>query len=811
MISLPDQKSNAPAIAWQPLEGSQALAMGCPCDEILYHGTRGPGKTAAQLGFFIGRCGRGYGKAWRGIIFDREYKNLDDIIKKSEEMIPLIFPGAKFLSSKSDLKWVFPDGEELLFRHIKKPKDYQNYHGHEYPFIGWNELTKYPTSELYDSMKSCNRSGFVPLEHSPDLTPADRRIISECTDLGEPIPADVQARLLPDIPLVTFSTTNPHGPGHNWVKRKFIDRAAPGIPVRTQSKVFNPRTQQEEIVTTTQVHIFGSYKENRFLDAKYVAGLNAIRDPNKRRAWLGGDWSITSGGALDDLWKPGVHVLPRFIVPKSWRLTRSFDWGSTHPFSVGFWAIANGEEIKLPNGKRFCPPKGSLVRFAELYGCERTKDELGRDVPAFGTNKGLRLSAREVARRVNEAEEELLDDGWIEGTVAPGPADGQIFNVNETESLSIAALMEKEGVTWYAADKSAGTRKNGLELVRVALENATQGEGPGIYVMGNCEAFLETVPGLPRDEDDPDDVDTTAEDHCFVAGTKIETEFGQMNIEDIRPGVRVWTRQGLKPVVENHETPSQKVFELDTTKARLVGTGNHPVFANGDWKRIDLLTKGDILATWSKSLIKQFRNSGVKDFTFVGTTSNAKGEDFTGKFGNMPTGGQSRKAGTSTTGTRTGRITRRKTCNSLRGKNTCPSTCRQLRTNSAKQGGKTKKPQWPGTKQCQKRSAANRQKRLGLIVRKSPRQKSFVFGAVRNTKHIIRKFLNFATKTAKRGHYVNGVKPVGVDTVYNLTVADCHEYFANGVLVHNCYDETRYMLLDNKPVFSGSVTVGMAI
>lgn len=502
-------------IAWQPLQGSQALAIGCPCDEILYHGTRGPGKTAAQIAKYVGRCGVGYGAKWRGVIFDREYKNLDDIVAKSEEMIPSIFPRAKFLSAKSDFKWVFPDGEQLLFRHLKKPKDYGNYHGHEYPFIGWNELTKFPTSELYGLMNSCNRSSFVPSIHSPALTDSDRRIIAECTALGEPIPMDVQPRLLPDIPLLTFSTTNPHGPGHNWVKRMFIDKAPPGVPIRTKSFVFNPRTQQEEFVTTTKVHIFGSYKENTFLEAKYVAGLKNEKDPNRRRAWYAGDWSITSGGALDDLWKPGTHILPRFIVPKSWRLTRSFDWGSTHPFSVGFWAIANGEEMSLPNGKRFCPSKGSLIRIGEIYGCEQVKDELGRMGPAYGTNKGIKASAREVARRIKEYEEELMEDGWIESDIAEGPADGQIFNVNEKESRSIGKLMEEEGVKWYAADKSSGTRKAGLELMRSALENANQGEGPGLYVMRNCEAFIETVPVIPRDEDDEDDVDTTSEDHVY--------------------------------------------------------------------------------------------------------------------------------------------------------------------------------------------------------------------------------------------------------------------------------------------------------
>jgi hypothetical protein len=797
-------------IAWQPLEGSQALAVGCPCDEILYHGTRGPGKTEGQEGYFVGRCGIGYGSHWRGVIFDRSYKNLDDIVAKSREMIPKVFPKAKFLSAKSDYKWVFPGGEELLFRHIKRKQDYYDYHGHEYPYIGWNELTKFPTSELYDLMGSCNRSSFVPELHSPELTDKDRRIIEECNALGEEIPLEVIGRLLPDIPLVTFSTTNPHGPGHNWVKRRWIDKAPPGVPMRFSTKVFNPRTQQKEVVTRTRVHIFGSYKENKFLDAKYVAFLNGIKDPNKRRAWLGGDWSITSGGALDDIWKPQNHILPRFIVPKNWRLTRSFDWGSSHPFSVGFWAVANGEEVRLPNGKVFCPAKGSLIRFAEVYGVEHAKDELGVMRPAYGTNKGVRASAREVARRINEAVEELTEDGWIESAVTEGPADGQIFNVNEKESLTIAALMEKEGVKWYAADKSAGTRKMGLEIIRGALENSNQGEGPGIYVMGNCEAFIETVPGLPRDEDDPDDIDTTAEDHCFIAGTKIQTESGPRNIEDIHPGEMVWTREGLRPVVTNHETPSQEVFEVNTTKTQLVGTGNHPVFVENEFKRIDSLTKGDTITTWSKLLATQYRNSGEKVSTFAGSTSNGKGEDCTAKFGHSSINQKSRRASTSTTKTVISQITNLAILNLLANMNTCQNTKATRRKNKLKRGAKTKKRQWLATKQCRRKNATKLQRKRGRTAGRNHQRKGLVNIAARNTKHTTPKFQSSVTPIVKQTHCITDVKKAGVETVYNLTVADCHEYFANGILVHNCYDETRYMLLDNKPTFAGSVSVGVA-
>jgi hypothetical protein len=480
-------------LGWKPLAGSQSLAISCPVDEVLYHGTRGSSKSAAQIAKFLGYVGRGYGKHWRGAIFDRGYKNLDDMIAKSLEMIPKVFPDAVFLASKADLMWKFKDGEVLMFRHCKTTKDYRQYHGQEFPFLGFNELTSYPTSEVYDLLRSCNRCGFIPEVHAP-------------------------GKNLPDIPLITFSTTNPHGAGHNWVKKKFISPARAGEVVRVKSRIFNPRTQQDEDITTTQVAIFGSYRENKYLDPKYVAGLNAIKDPNKRRAWLGGDWDVTSGGALDDLWNERVHILPRFAVPNAWRLTRSFDWGSSHPFSVCFWAIANGEEVRLPSGKIFCPESGSLILFDEIYGGEESLNvSTGQMEINYGSNKGLKLSAREVARRVVEKEQELAEDEWITESISPGPADNQINNVNESESGSIAKIMAKEGIEWTASDKSAGTRIAGLELIRSALENAVQGEGAGLYVMRNCQAFIETVPGIPRDEDKPDDVDTTSLDHIYDA------------------------------------------------------------------------------------------------------------------------------------------------------------------------------------------------------------------------------------------------------------------------------------------------------
>lgn len=491
-----------PRVAWQPLPGSQTLAISCPCNEVLYEGSRGPGKTDAQILKFRSYVGLGYGRFWRGVIFDREYKNLDDLVSKSQRWFPTIGgPKARFKSSTSDYKWVWDTGEELLFRQIKRNTDYWNYHGQEFPFIGWNELAKYPTPDLYEAMMSCNRSSFLPRENTPmrDLKkhPEKRSDYDEgfATRDGAP---------LPEMPLMVFSTTNPYGPGHTWVKREFIDPAPAGRPVKTTKEVFNPRTQKREKITKTRVRIFGSYKENKYLPPEYVLELESIRDENKRRAWLWGDWDIVAGGAFDDVWDSNVHVIPRFIVPSTWRIDRSFDWGSTHPFSVGWWAEANGEEALMQDGSTFCPPRGTLIRIAEWYGTE----EIGR-------NAGLKMSAKKIAQGINEYEKRLLELGWIKSKVLAGPADNQIRNVTEEDVDTIEIKFAKEGVLWEKSDKSPGSRKNGLQLARDRLEASLDNEGPGLYFMDNCRASIGILPTLPRDEDDLDDVDTEAEDHVW--------------------------------------------------------------------------------------------------------------------------------------------------------------------------------------------------------------------------------------------------------------------------------------------------------
>lgn len=490
---------------WRPIPcSSQELALDSRAHHTLYHGARGPGKTVTQLMRFRLRVGMGYGAYWRGVIFDREFKNLSDLVAQSKRFFSKFDDGAKFHESGSDYKWVWPTGEELLFRHVKRDSDYDQFHGHEYPFIGWNELTKHPSPTLYLKMMSCNRSSFTPEKDTPRKYGHNGGPPLVDEETGEPLYDTHDGNLLPEIPLEVFSTTNPSGPGHGWVKRLFIDIAPNGTMVRREVTVFNPRTQQDEVVVKKQIAIFGSWRENIYLAPEYIAELEAISDPNLRRAWLYGDWDIVAGGALDDVWRRNVHILPRFKVPSTWTIDRSLDWGSSHPFSVGWWAEANGEEATLPDGSKFCPPPGTLIQIYEWYGSKE-----------IGTNAGMKLSAPDLADGIILREIELMNSGWITTQPMPGPADNQIGDVREIDVDTIEVKMAKKGVRWLESDKSPGSRRNGLQMIRDRLEAAMRGEGPGLYFMSNCVASTVTIPVLPRDDVKLDDVDTSAEDHAY--------------------------------------------------------------------------------------------------------------------------------------------------------------------------------------------------------------------------------------------------------------------------------------------------------
>lgn len=321
-------------------------------------------------------------------------------------------------------------------------------------------------------------------------------LIDELTHFSEPVYRSLRARCRvpselkrftppPRLPLILCGA-NPGGPGHNWVKASFIDFAVP-LEIRRMPKTEGGMLRQ---------YIPARLADNPSLDAEeYSARLLGLRSPYLVKAMLEGSWDIVAGGMFDDLWDPGVHVISPFEIPLSWRIDRSFDWGASKPYSIGFWAESDGSDVTLDDGSALHTLRGDLFRIAEIYGWSGV------------ANEGCGHSPAEIARLILEKQEFL----GLTRRIQPGPADNSIFDASGR--TSIASDMERLGIRWQRSDKSPGSRKRGWVLLRQLLKGSATRETPGLFVFRECAQFIRTIPTLPRDARDPDDIDTEAEDH----------------------------------------------------------------------------------------------------------------------------------------------------------------------------------------------------------------------------------------------------------------------------------------------------------
>ena len=439
--------------------GPQYDFIECPVQDILYGGARGGGKSFGILGHFLAKAAETYSslkkdKCFNGLLIRRSYPELQDILKKAD----IIFNGIADYT-KHTRTYTFTDKQygkaTLRFSYLDKDKDADRYQGHDYQWLGVEEAGNFPNSDLIYKLHATLRSPFGSKTYA-------------------------------------VMTANPGGVGHNWLKSDYIDPSPPLKPFKVPIKVGD-----EEFIAT-RVFIPAKVTDNKVLmekDPGYVARIVASAAGNKNllKAWLEGDWNIVAGGMFDDIWDPDHHVVKPFDIPRDWKIYRALDWGSTKPFSVGWWAKSNGDLIKLKDGtiKKF--PAGTLFRILEWYGWN------GKP------NEGLKMVDRDIAKEIRRIE---TANRW---DVLPGPADWNIYE--ESQGKCLADDYEAEKIYFEPADK--GKRVSGWQKMREVLMNSKKSpmELPGLFVFDICRHFIRTVPVLSRSSKIPDDVDTDSEDH----------------------------------------------------------------------------------------------------------------------------------------------------------------------------------------------------------------------------------------------------------------------------------------------------------
>jgi hypothetical protein len=434
-----DAQPEQAEVIFKPNAGPQTEFLAASEREVLYGGSAGGGKTMALIADPM----RYFSNAnFNGLILRRTTDELREIIWKTQELYPKAFAGAKWQEKKS--QWVFPSGARLWLTYLERDQDVLRYQGQAFSYIAFDELTQHPTSFALDYMRSRLRT----------------------TD--------------PTLPTFIRATTNPGGPGHQWVRRMFIEPApANQAFAATDLETGLPMVYPEGSPKAGQPlfhrrFIPASLHDNPYLakDGQYEANLLSLPEM-QRRQLLEGDWSIAEGAAFSEF-REKDHVIEPFDIPPEWRRFRSCDYGYSSYSAVHWFAID--------------PAYETLICYRELYLTKHT----GRD----------------LAKAVMQAE--VGDD------IAYGILDSSCWHNRGQIGPSIAEEMVSMGCRWRPSDRSAGARVAGKNRLHEVLKIDEDSGKAGLVFFNNCRQIISDLPTIPSDPKGTDDIDPRYQsDHTY--------------------------------------------------------------------------------------------------------------------------------------------------------------------------------------------------------------------------------------------------------------------------------------------------------
>lgn len=456
-------------VVWKPMPGPQSWLITCPVFETLFGGARGGGKTDGVLGEWITHAEQ-YGAEAIGLCIRRERTQLIEMIERSKVLFrPL---GASF--QEIDKIWRFPNGARLRFAYLESDSDAQSYQGHSYTRVYVEEMGTFPNPDPIFKL-------FATLGRNPK------------------------------VPSRFIATANPGGPGHSWIKKRYIDPAPAGLEL-IPTKYENPITG--ESIIKNRIFIPSKVQDNIYTNTpEYIGNLQMSGNDELVKAWLHGDWDVMLGSFFPE-WDRNKHVIKRFKPPKHWKRFMSMDWGSAKPFSIGWWCIVpdeydQGKDVlgETLQGRHISLPRGAIIRYKEWYG--NKKDVLS-------PNTGLKMTAEEVALGINARERDEPKTESGRPRISYRVLDPSVFKEDGGPPISERMAKKPYHIHFRKADNTRTGKRGhmgGWDAVRARLKGDEDGR-PLMYFMDNCIDAIRTLPMLQHDETDIEDADSEGEDHA---------------------------------------------------------------------------------------------------------------------------------------------------------------------------------------------------------------------------------------------------------------------------------------------------------
>lgn len=311
----PEPEAGPPKLEdhWQPNEGPQAEFFHSTCHEVLYGGEAGGGKSAALTALPLKWA---HIDGFSALTIRREYKQTKQLRKYSRKLYRQVYPGLEPVKSEG-YTWHFPSGAEASYGHCEHEDDYQKYDGEEIHLLCLDELTHF------------TRTQYLAL--SARVRTSD-----------------------PKCPTYVRCTTNPGGPGHDWVFARWgawLDPKfeAPGLEPRlgpdgeklppakpgevwwicTLEDGSETYHRREVPNSLSRCFIPAGTRDNPYITAKYQLQLNQL-DPVRRAQLRDGDWLVKPAAGL--YFKRGwVEFIEREALPSGIRWIRNWDLAATEP------------------------------------------------------------------------------------------------------------------------------------------------------------------------------------------------------------------------------------------------------------------------------------------------------------------------------------------------------------------------------------------------------------------------------------------------------------------------------------------------
>lgn len=452
MEDLPEDYSDQ-EIVFQPNPGPQTEFLASTELQVLYGGAAGGGKSYAMLADPMRYFDN---PNFYGLLIRRTNDELRNLKMKSFALYKKYNKDAEW--REKDSEWRFPSGARLWMSYLERDEDVQRYQGQEFTWIGIDELTQYSTPYAWNYLLTRLRTG--------DDT----------------------------LPVCMRATTNPGGPGHQWVKKMFIDPAPAneafwakdidtdktlvipdffpgGHPLAGQPNpdAGKPLFQRRFIPS--------SVFDNPYLvHSGYVEGL--MSGPEQlRRQLLEGDWTYADGAAFPEF-RLHIHTTKPFQIPQDWKRFRSCDYGYSSYSAVHWYAID--------------PSYETLYVYDELYATKQT----GRDLAMMIRERESHHNARP----------------------SYGVLDSACWHTRGFTGPTIAEDMINAGTRWKPSVKGPQSRVEGRRRLHELLKTQDIGgeQIPGIVFFDNCRQIISDLPVIPTDPHGGDDIDNKyTSDHAY--------------------------------------------------------------------------------------------------------------------------------------------------------------------------------------------------------------------------------------------------------------------------------------------------------